>query len=50
MKAVIWADVFQFFVMFGSVLAVAVLGTYDAGGIENVWNFNKDSGRLKFFE
>ncbi|XP_070543773.1 sodium-dependent multivitamin transporter-like [Ptychodera flava] len=49
MKAVIWADVFQFFVIFGSVVAVAVLGTDEVGGIERVWNLNNVGDRLNFF-
>ncbi|XP_070542477.1 sodium-dependent multivitamin transporter-like [Ptychodera flava] len=50
MKAVIWADVFQFIVIFGSVVAVAVLGTNEVGGIEHVWNVNKVDNRLKFLD
>ncbi|XP_070542478.1 sodium-dependent multivitamin transporter-like [Ptychodera flava] len=50
MKAVIWADVFQFIVIFGSIVAVAVLGTNEVGGIEHVWNANKVDDRLKFFD
>ncbi|XP_070542483.1 sodium-dependent multivitamin transporter-like [Ptychodera flava] len=50
MKAVIWADVFQFIVIFGSIVAVAVLGTNEVGGIEHVRNINKVDGRLNFFD
>ncbi|XP_070550439.1 sodium-dependent multivitamin transporter-like [Ptychodera flava] len=50
MKAVMWADVFQFIVIFGSIVAVAVLGTDKVGGIADVWNINKADQRLIFFE
>ncbi|XP_070542484.1 sodium-dependent multivitamin transporter-like [Ptychodera flava] len=49
-KAVIWADVFQFIIIFGSIVAVAVLGTNEVGGIEHVWNINKVDQRLNFFD
>ncbi|XP_070575636.1 sodium-dependent multivitamin transporter-like [Ptychodera flava] len=49
MKAVIWTDVFQFIVIFGTVIAVAVLGTIEAGGLEHVWEVNKRDGRLDVF-
>ncbi|XP_070542476.1 sodium-coupled monocarboxylate transporter 1-like isoform X2 [Ptychodera flava] len=50
MKAVIWADVFQFFVMFGSVFAVTVLGLIAVGGIDNVLDNNNVENRLKLFD
>ncbi|XP_070541611.1 sodium-dependent multivitamin transporter-like isoform X2 [Ptychodera flava] len=49
MKAVIWADVFQFLVIVGSLLTVAILGTHEVGGLERVWNNNDVGDRLKFF-
>ncbi|XP_063961535.1 sodium-dependent multivitamin transporter-like isoform X1 [Lytechinus pictus] len=49
-KAVIWTDVFQFLVLFGSLLTVLILGTIQAGGMVYVWNYNKDKGHLNFFE
>ncbi|XP_070543741.1 sodium-dependent multivitamin transporter-like [Ptychodera flava] len=50
MKAVVWADVFQFLVILGSIVAVAIMGTNDVGGIEHLWNVNKVNHRLNFFE
>ncbi|XP_070575500.1 sodium-dependent multivitamin transporter-like [Ptychodera flava] len=46
MKAVIWTDVFQFLVIVGSLVTVIVLGTIEAGGLEKVWETNKQDGRL----
>ncbi|XP_017144820.1 sodium-coupled monocarboxylate transporter 1 isoform X5 [Drosophila miranda] len=46
LKAVIWTDVIQSFVMFGSILAVCIKGTYDVGGLPVVLQRNEDSGRL----
>nr|XP_006817834.1 PREDICTED: sodium-coupled monocarboxylate transporter 2-like [Saccoglossus kowalevskii] len=50
MRAVIWTDVFQFFVIVGSFITVIVLGVIKAGGMEYVWETNKQDGRLNFFE
>ncbi|XP_077991459.1 sodium-dependent multivitamin transporter-like [Glandiceps talaboti] len=50
MKAVVWADVFQFVVMFGSILAVCILGSIEVGGLDYVWNIAKENGKLNFFE
>ncbi|XP_070575499.1 sodium-dependent multivitamin transporter-like isoform X2 [Ptychodera flava] len=49
MKAVIWTDVFQFLVIVGSLVTVIVLGTIEAGGLEKVWEMNKQDGRLDIF-
>ncbi|XP_071953219.1 sodium-dependent multivitamin transporter-like isoform X1 [Antedon mediterranea] len=47
-KAVIWTDVFQFLVLVGSLVVVVVMGTIRAGGIDHVWNYNKEKGQLNF--
>ncbi|XP_030373600.1 sodium-coupled monocarboxylate transporter 1 isoform X1 [Scaptodrosophila lebanonensis] len=46
LKAVIWTDVIQSFVMYGSILAVCIKGTYDVGGLAVVLQRNEESGRL----
>ncbi|XP_077983095.1 sodium-dependent multivitamin transporter-like [Glandiceps talaboti] len=46
MKAVVWSDVFQFFVMTAAVASVFVLGLIEAGGVERVWNYSKEQGKL----
>ncbi|XP_003736693.3 sodium-coupled monocarboxylate transporter 1 isoform X3 [Drosophila pseudoobscura] len=46
LKAVIWSDVIQSFVMFGSILVVCIKGTYDVGGLAVVLQRNEESGRL----
>ncbi|XP_072167856.1 sodium-dependent multivitamin transporter-like [Diadema setosum] len=48
-KGVIWADVFQFFVLVVSFLTVVILGSIRAGGVEHVWEFNREEGHLNFF-
>ncbi|XP_077984352.1 sodium-coupled monocarboxylate transporter 1-like [Glandiceps talaboti] len=50
MRAVIWTDVFQFFVIVGSFVAIIILGVIKAGGIGHVWEFNKENDRLNFNE
>uniref|UniRef100_A0A6P4FGM2 Sodium-coupled monocarboxylate transporter 1 isoform X3 n=1 Tax=Drosophila rhopaloa TaxID=1041015 RepID=A0A6P4FGM2_DRORH len=46
LKAVIWTDVIQSFVMFGSILAVCIKGTLDVGGLGVVLDRNDSGGRL----
>lgn len=45
LKAVVWTDVIQTFSMFGALLIVAIKGTIDIGGANNVfreaWNTNR---------
>ena len=50
MKAVIWTDVFQTVMMFGSMLLVLFKGVHDAGGISRVWELATDSDRIEFFK
>ncbi|XP_054745200.1 sodium-coupled monocarboxylate transporter 1 isoform X1 [Anastrepha obliqua] len=46
LKAVIWTDVIQSFIMYGSILAICIKGTLDIGGLDVVWQRNIESGRL----
>ncbi|XP_070575236.1 sodium-dependent multivitamin transporter-like [Ptychodera flava] len=50
MKAVIWTDVFQFLVIVGTLMTVIILGTIEAGGLQYVWESNKQDGRLDVFK
>ncbi|XP_061171925.1 sodium-coupled monocarboxylate transporter 1-like [Saccostrea echinata] len=45
-KAVIWTDVFQSLVMFMGIFAILIKGTMVAGGLSNVIEINKNTGRL----
>lgn len=50
MRAVIWTDVCQFFILFGgSILAVWLIGA-NAGGFEAIWRISAEGGRTKLFE
>ena len=49
MKAVVWSDTVQIFLMMGSVVALVIKGTIDVG-IENVWERNLNSSRIEFFK
>lgn len=50
MKAVIWTDTIQVFIMYASMIAVIAKGHFDVGGSEAVWRKNMDSGRVEFIE
>jgi sodium-coupled monocarboxylate transporter 8/12 len=50
MKAVMWTDSFQAFLMIGGTLAVVARGTFDVGGVQLVWQRAQESGRIEFFK
>ena len=45
MKAVLWADTIQFFIMMAGQLAIIICGTFDMGGIYKVWELAQQGGR-----
>jgi len=49
MKAVVWSDTVQIFLMLGSVATLVVKGVIDVG-IENVWQRSMNSSRIEFFK
>uniref|UniRef100_A0A0B6ZWN2 Sodium-coupled monocarboxylate transporter 1 n=1 Tax=Arion vulgaris TaxID=1028688 RepID=A0A0B6ZWN2_9EUPU len=49
LKAVIWTDVFQAFIMFAGIFSILIKGTIDAGGPKAVWDVAYRGGRLNFF-
>ncbi|XP_033301614.1 sodium-coupled monocarboxylate transporter 2-like [Bombus bifarius] len=50
LKAVVWTDAIQTIVMFGGVIAIAIIGTNQVGGFEQVWRRNRDTDRIEFFD
>ncbi|EZA59529.1 hypothetical protein DMN91_010796 [Ooceraea biroi] len=48
LKAVVWTDFIQTFIMFGSMLLIIIKGTADVGGLSLVIRRNLESGRLEF--
>ncbi|XP_046643614.1 sodium-coupled monocarboxylate transporter 1-like [Daphnia pulicaria] len=49
LKAVVWTDTLQIFVMYGSFITVLVKGSMDIGGLNTVWQRNFNSSRIEFF-
>ncbi|XP_060082496.1 sodium-coupled monocarboxylate transporter 1-like [Ylistrum balloti] len=49
LKAVIWTDVFQAFVMYTGMAAILIKGTMDAGGIKETWRIANENGRINLF-
>lgn len=47
-RAVVWTDFIQTFLMFGSMLLIIIKGTSDVGGWSLVIRRNLESGRLEF--
>ncbi|GLV42253.1 Sodium/solute co-transporter-like 5A11 [Carabus blaptoides fortunei] len=49
LKAVVWTDTLQIIVMFFSVIAIVIVGTFAIGGPTVIWNASNEGGRLIFF-
>jgi Na+/proline symporter len=47
---VIWTDVFQFVVIFGSLASIFVISLVKLGGFQTIWMKAVDGGRLEIFE
>lgn len=50
MKAVVWTDVIQITIMYGTLLTIAIKGTLKIGGISSVVERNLASGRIEWPE
>ena len=49
-KAVIWTDTFQVFVMFAGLIAIIIKGIDTIGGTRELYTRVKESQRIEFFE
>ena len=47
LKAVVWTDVVQITIMYGTLLLIAIKGTMNVGGISEVIEKNIESGRFE---
>jgi len=45
-KGVVYTDVVQSVIMYGSLVVIMIKGTLDLGGLGNVWRINQEGGRL----
>ena len=50
LRAVVWTDTFQTFIVIAGLIAITVLGAKDLGGIEKVWKIADKGGRIYFIE
>ncbi|GFT24606.1 putative sodium-dependent multivitamin transporter [Nephila pilipes] len=50
LKAVMWADVFQAFMMYSCLFALIARGLQETGGLSEVYNTAKEAGRMNFFD
>lgn len=46
-KAVVWTDLFQIIIMYGTLALIVVKGTIDVGGFSVVFERNYESGRFE---
>ncbi|XP_058449666.1 putative sodium-dependent multivitamin transporter [Malaya genurostris] len=49
MKAVLFTDLFQSFLMFAAIFAVIICAAIDAGGLDKIWETAEKGGRLEFW-
>lgn len=49
-KAVVWTDFFQGFILFGGLVVILVVGCIRVGGLDTVWQISKEGGRINFFD
>ncbi|XP_068918218.1 sodium-coupled monocarboxylate transporter 2-like [Tenebrio molitor] len=50
LRTVIWTDVFQFVVIFGSLASIFVISLVKLGGFQTIWMKAVDGGRLEIFD
>ena len=50
MKAVVFTDTFQVFVMFGGLLSIIIEGTRRIGGPDVIYNLADKTDRIEFFD
>lgn len=50
MKAVVWTDVFQIFIVFGGILAIMIQGVIKVGGWANVLDIAERGNRTELFD
>ena len=48
MRAVVWVDTVQLFIMVAGILAVVIEGSRRLGGIQQVWQIADSGGRINF--
>ena len=47
LKAVMWTDAFQMTIVFAGVVAVAVKGTMELGGFQQVWDIAQNDSKIQ---
>ena len=50
LRGVVWADLFQGVFMLVGIIVIVIVGTLHVGGIHQIWNINKNKGRLIWFD
>jgi len=50
LKAVVWTDAFQFFLILAGMLAIVIKGFETAGGVTSVFQTASQFGRLNLIE
>ena len=50
LRAVVWTDTFQTFIVIAGLIAITVRGSLDLGGLDKVWQIADQGGRIFFIE
>lgn len=50
LRAVVWTDTFQTFVVMAGLIAIIVVGSREVGGLDKVWKIADHGGRIHFLD
>ncbi|XP_060064282.1 sodium-coupled monocarboxylate transporter 1-like [Ylistrum balloti] len=50
LRAVVWTDTFQTFVVMAGLIAIIVVGSREVGGLDRVWQIAEHGGRIHFID
>ncbi|XP_061189213.1 uncharacterized protein LOC133197269 [Saccostrea echinata] len=50
LRAVVWTDTFQTFVVVGGLIGIIIMGSNKLGGIGEVWRISQEGERIEFFD
>ena len=50
LRAVLWTDTFQTFIVVGGLIGIISIGSSKLGGLEEVWRIASEGNRIEFFK
>lgn len=50
LRAVVWTDTFQTFIVVGGLIGIIIMGCNKVGGMAEIWRISQEGQRIQFFE